>query len=53
MRGKNFYGYIAAQPSVASAIHFAHAAAAQRLLDFIRSEFCADGKAHGWLELYS
>ena len=53
MRGKNFDGYLAPQPRIASAIHFAHATGAQRRLNFIWSEFCASSKPHDWLELYA
>src|ERR1700683_1535660 len=52
MRRQNLDGDIAPQPRIASAINFAHAARSERRLNFIRPEFCASGKAHGWLELY-
>jgi len=52
MCGKDLDGYVASEARIASAIDFAHTTGAQRLLDFIWSEFCASGKAHDWLELY-
>ena len=41
MRRQNFDSDIAPQARVASAIHFAHSARAQRLDDLIGSEFSA------------
>jgi len=40
------------QPRVARAIHLAHAAGAERRLDFIRAEFRARGQSHNWVGLY-
>src|SRR5215470_17459085 len=46
MRGENLDRNRAVQPRVARAIDLAHAACAQRRLDFIRPELGARGKPH-------
>jgi hypothetical protein len=47
MRGKNFDGYITPEARIKGAIHFAHAASAQRFFNLIRPEFRASGEPHG------
>jgi hypothetical protein len=42
IRRENLDGYGSLQPSIASAIHLAHAARAERLLNLIRPELCAE-----------
>ena len=44
---QNFDGYIALQPGVARAVHFAHAARPNRREDFILTESSARGQGHG------
>ncbi len=48
---QNLDGNIAPQPCIASAIHFAHAAGAERRQDFIGTELSARGQGHGCAQL--
>ena len=50
-RGENLDGDIAIQPGIAGAVNLAHAARAQRRLNFIRAEFHARRQGHVWGEL--
>ena len=51
MSGQYLDGYCAIKASVAGAINLAHAARAQRRLDFIGSEFGASGERHPFAQL--
>ena len=44
--GKHLERYIAAELRVGGAIHFTHAACAQRRLDFIRTDFGSGDEGH-------
>ena len=50
--GQNFERDIAAELGVGGAIHFSHAARAERCLDFIKTELCAGNKCHEQQRLY-
>src|ERR1700722_17037239 len=46
MSGKNFDSNNPVETRVAGAIHFSHAACAQRRLDFVRTEFRTSSEGH-------
>jgi hypothetical protein len=50
-RMQNFQRDIAIQPRITGAVDFAHAASAQRSLDFIRPEFRTRVERHSWASL--
>ena len=47
MRGENLDGDGAVEAGVIGAVDFAHAAGAERGLNFVGAEFCARGQGHG------
>ena len=51
MGSENFDRDGSVEAGVLCAINFAHAASAQRRLDFVRTEFRAGSKSHGWAPL--